>query len=191
MSGFVKAAKGLRDLFEHHVRTPGYGCNEAERVKIGACFAAFDEALRTERDLTDSGPQSATSEMEAVLEPWRAVWKVAFEPYDDGRHADDEGVAPLMPLAWPTIGDLRKLANLPDALRKADDEIERLATLSDRDVVLEEAGFDYVIPQGSTYDEWREHVRQTALYQRGDTVLVWVNQADLGPTRALKGGVDE
>lgn len=115
MSGFVKAAKGLRDLFEHHVRTPGHGCNEAERVKIGACFAAFDEALRTERDLTDSDPQSATSEMEAVLEPWRAVWKVAFEPYDDGRHADDEGVAPLMPLAWPTIGDLRKLANPPAA----------------------------------------------------------------------------
>ena len=115
MSGFVKAAKGLRDLFEHHVRTPGHGCNEAERVKIGACFAAFDEALRTERDLTNSGSQSATSEMEAVLEPWRAVWKVAFEPYDDGRHADDEGVAPLMPLAWPTIGDLRKLANPPAA----------------------------------------------------------------------------
>ena len=180
MSGFVKAAKGLRDLFEHHVRTLGHGCNEAERVKIGACFAAFDEALRTERDLTDSGLQSATSEMEAVLEPWRAVWKVAFEPYDDGRHADDEGVAPLMPLAWPTIGDLRKLANLPDALRKAADEIERLAALSDRDVVLEEAAKVAEKHMTNSIKFW-------GIERPYDKAISDVARK----IRALKGGVDE
>lgn len=122
-----------------------------------------------------------------------------------GKWAVARGIARPAPKADSAlVGELREKAAmlLANAVPDADDddrdlvEYSRarnaiLAALSDRDVVLEEAGFDYVIPQGSTYDEWREHVRQTALYQRGDTVLVWVNQADLSPFRALKGGVDE
>ena len=34
-------------------------------------------------------------------------------------------------------------------------------------------------PVGDTFEEWRENVRKTKLYQRGDTVLVWVNEGDL------------
>ena len=47
-------------------------------------------------------------------------------------------------------------------------------------------------PEGANMDEWRENVRKTELYQRGDTVLVWVNEGDIypeGPLRtALQGG---
>lgn len=56
-----------------------------------------------------------------------------------------------------------------------------------RDEALEEAGFDYVLPEGASLEEWRENVLGTELYQRGDTVLVWVNEADLNPFRSLKG----
>ncbi|GEM_PF-2994357 len=50
---------------------------------------------------------------------------------------------------------------------------------------VEDAGFDYVRPQGETFEEWREHVRCTKLYQRGDAVLVWVNEAELSPIHNL------
>lgn len=46
-------------------------------------------------------------------------------------------------------------------------------------------GFDYARPVGADLNEWRENARTTALYQRGDMVLVWVNQADLDPLRDL------
>jgi hypothetical protein len=36
-------------------------------------------------------------------------------------------------------------------------------------------------PVGNGFDEWRENVRKTELYQRGDTVLIWVNEGDLYP----------
>ena len=52
----------------------------------------------------------------------------------------------------------------------------------DNDVV--EAGFRYELPVGDTFEEMRENVRKTDLYQRGDTVLVWVNEADLNPLSA-------
>lgn len=40
-------------------------------------------------------------------------------------------------------------------------------------------GLQYEIPVGSTIGEMRENVRKTDLYQRGDTVLIWVNEGDL------------
>jgi hypothetical protein len=33
-------------------------------------------------------------------------------------------------------------------------------------------------PEGNTFDEWRENVRKTALYQKGDTILLWINEGD-------------
>lgn len=35
-------------------------------------------------------------------------------------------------------------------------------------------------PVGRTLKQWRENVSKTDLYRRGDTVLVWVNEGDLG-----------
>lgn len=51
---------------------------------------------------------------------------------------------------------------------------------------MERQGFDYAIPKGSTLKEWRENVKKTSLHQQGDTVLVWVNEADLNPTRVIE-----
>lgn len=34
-------------------------------------------------------------------------------------------------------------------------------------------------PVGRDLEQWRENVRKTDLYRRGDTVLVWVNEGDL------------
>lgn len=50
---------------------------------------------------------------------WRRVWKVAFEPFDNGPgkgiggQPESAGIGPLMPRAWPTIADLRALAATP------------------------------------------------------------------------------
>lgn len=32
---------------------------------------------------------------------------------------------------------------------------------------------------GSDMDEWRENVRKTELYKKGDCILVWINEGDL------------
>lgn len=34
-------------------------------------------------------------------------------------------------------------------------------------------------PVGRGFKEWRKNVGKTALYRRGDTVLIWVNEGDL------------
>ena len=47
--------------------------------------------------------------------PWRRVWDIAFAPFDNGPGkgigdlGEDDGIAGILPLAWPTIGDLRCL----------------------------------------------------------------------------------
>lgn len=60
---------------------------------------------------------------------------------------------------------------------EAAEEIERL-TLENNTKFVSKI-FLYAQPQGLSLGEWRENVRKTKIYQNGDTVLVWVNEADL------------
>lgn len=36
----------------------------------------------------------------------------------------------------------------------------------------------YVRATGTTWEQMRENVRKSSLYQRGDCILVWVNEGD-------------
>jgi hypothetical protein len=42
---------------------------------------------------------------------------------------------------------------------------------------------DYVVAQGYTLDQMRDHLRKSpdglALFRKGDSVLIWVNEGDL------------
>lgn len=51
-------------------------------------------------------------------------------------------------------------------------EIERLTAREDGQSIL------FARPVGRDIEEWRENVRKTDLYRRGDTILVWVNEGD-------------
>ncbi len=43
---------------------------------------------------------------------------------------------------------------------------------------LEPIPIHWACPHGDTFEEMRAHLRETGLYEKGDTVLIWVNEGD-------------
>ena len=113
------------------------------------------------------------SEGELVERQFARLREIEDALANGARRADDPECHPLYPQAVAARQILEK-------------EFARLATPTapigeepseEYEEVFVPMGFEE--PVGRDLEEWRENVRKTELYRRGDTVLVWVNEGDL------------
>lgn len=98
-------------------------------IRSGGWDKTPDMRVIVRHRLAHTARPDAGDEVKRALDPWRRVWAVSFAPFDKGlgqgisngisTHSDEDGAGPLLPKAWPTIGDLRKLAAMREGAHQA------------------------------------------------------------------------